>query len=62
MDHTDYLAARGELERLEAQLRDNPDDAGTLREMRDTLRREIAAFEDGARSTGRPPSGTSTPS
>ncbi|MGC2855042.1 hypothetical protein ACM64Y_06175 [Novispirillum sp. DQ9] len=55
MDERDYHAARGELERLEARLREEPEASQSLREYRDTLRREIEAFEQGARSKGRPP-------
>lgn len=55
MNERDYQAARGELERLEARLRDEPEATEGLREYRDTLRREIEAYEQGARSKGRPP-------
>lgn len=58
MNDQEYQAARGELERLEARLRDEPDADSSLREYRDTLRREIEAHEQGARSKGRPPSST----
>ncbi len=58
MNEQEYKAARGELERLEARLRDDPDADPSLREYRDTLRRGIEAHEQGARSKGRPPSPT----
>lgn len=55
MNEQQYQAARGELERLKEQMRNDPDTTGSLREYSDTLRREIEAYEQGARSKGRPP-------
>lgn len=55
MNERDYKAAQGELERLEAKLRDDPDADQSLREYCDTLRREVEAYEQGVRSKGRPP-------
>lgn len=55
MDERAYMAALGELERLEAQARAEAEPPQALCEYMDTLRREIAAYEQGARSKGRPP-------
>lgn len=53
MNERDYKAARGEIDRLEKQIADGdaPQDA---REYLDTLRKEVEAFEEGARSEGKP--------
>lgn len=50
MDEAKYHAARGELERLEAIPSPGPDTLARI----ETLRREIRAFEQGARSKGWP--------
>lgn len=55
MNETEYKAALGELERLEAEIAQSADPDPSAREYVDTLRREIAAHEAGARSKGRPP-------
>lgn len=53
MNERDYKAARGEISRLERQIADGnaPEDT---REYLDTLRKEVDAYEQGARSEGRP--------
>lgn len=50
MDQTQYNSARGELNRLESI--PSPDEEA--RERMETLRREIEAYEAGARSKGKP--------
>lgn len=50
MDQTQYNSARGELKRLESL--PSPDEEA--RERMETLRREIEAYESGARSKGKP--------
>lgn len=50
MDQSQYNAARGELSRLEAL----PSPDAEARERMETLRREIRAYEQGARSKGKP--------
>lgn len=55
MDDRAYAAALGELERLEAQARAEAEPPQALCEYLETLRREIAAYEQGARAKGRPP-------
>lgn len=51
MDTAEYHAARGELKRLE----DIPQPDEEARQRMESLRREISAYEDGARSKGKPP-------
>lgn len=50
MDDAEYHAARGEMQRLEAK----PDRSHDEDEQLETLRKEIAAFEAGERSKGKP--------
>ncbi|SOD95855.1 hypothetical protein [Caenispirillum bisanense] len=50
MDQTQYNAARGELNRLQAL----PSPDAEARERMETLRREIDAYEQGAESKGKP--------
>lgn len=50
MDQTQYNAARGELQRLEALPSPDPE----AKERMETLRREIRAFEQGEESKGKP--------
>lgn len=54
MNEQQYKAALGELKRLEKAAREKPKDAQTLHEYLETLRREVKAYEQGARSKGRP--------
>lgn len=56
MNAQEYQAARGELERLEALLDRDPDNPGEIREIMDALRRDIAAYDQGARGA-KPPGG-----
>lgn len=50
MNEAEYHAARGEVQRLESM----PDRTPAQQERLETLRKEVQAFDEGARSKGKP--------
>lgn len=60
MNDQEYKAALGELQRLEALQKSDPAHPQQVREALESLRADIAAYENGTRGTGTPPGGHGT--